>query len=133
VDRAPELEHVKTVGDIFGVLSLLYNQPGPFTVKAHSECVLWAVTRRKFHELTTNETKRRVARKIRLLEGVPLIYDNLEQSIIVQLADSMEFKEYEPGAVVIKVSFYLLKMVITNVLEGWGRTKTSLYSRGWYS
>jgi serine/threonine protein kinase/CRP-like cAMP-binding protein len=112
VDRPPELEQVKTIDDIFGVLSLLYNQPGPFTIKAHTECMLWAITRRKFHELTTNQTKRRVARKIRLLEGVPLIADNLDQSILVQLADSMEFKEYESGQEIVKKGEALKKVII---------------------
>ncbi|KAH9255543.1 hypothetical protein BASA81_006373 [Batrachochytrium salamandrivorans] len=113
VDRPPELEHIKTVGDLFGVLSLLYNQPGPFTITAHTEnLVLWAITRRKFHELTTNQTKRRVAKKVRLLEGVPLIADNLEQNLIVQLADSMEYVELEHGQTVVKRGEALTKVYI---------------------
>lgn len=116
VDRPPELEIERKAGDTFGVLSLIYNQPAPFMIKTHTDCRLWALPSRKFHELTTSETKRRIARKVRLLDRVPLISNNIDMDAVEELAESMEYKDFQREEVVLKRDD-LLKQVFV-VAEG---------------
>jgi CRP-like cAMP-binding protein len=74
VDRPPELEHCKRAGECFGVWSVLYSQPGPFTMRTHEEDVsLWVLPRSKFLELITGEQRRLLGKKARLLEKVWLL------------------------------------------------------------
>ncbi len=101
VNKPPEFVEEKKPGDVFGALTLLYNQPGPFTVKALRESILWALPRTKFHDLSAQAAKKRAGRKIRLLESVPLIADNLDRTIMLELADAMDTKIYNSGEYII--------------------------------
>jgi len=101
VNKPPEFVEEKKPGDFFGALTLLYNQPGPFTVKALRESILWALPRTKFHDISAQASKKRAGRKIRLLESVPLIADNLERTSILELADVMDSVMFNAGEFII--------------------------------
>ena len=111
--RPMELESTKDKkGDSFGVHSIVYNQPGIFTCKTLADSTLWVLPRQKLHELTTKEARKRLAKRMNLLERIPLLADNLDNSMIDQLADSMEFEEYKQNSVIVRKGDTLHRVII---------------------
>ncbi|KAH9259238.1 hypothetical protein BASA81_002281 [Batrachochytrium salamandrivorans] len=125
-----ELEYVKKRGDCFFVHSLLYHQPGPFTITTHVECKLWALSLKQFNDFMTLQTKKVVVRKLKLLEGVPLLANSLEFETIVQLADCLEFQEMRKGDWLVREGDLVKKLYVLDEGEVSIGTNTQPLVRG---
>ncbi|GLJ29416.1 hypothetical protein SUGI_0579950 [Cryptomeria japonica] len=93
-------------GDSFGELALLYNAPRAATIKALSDCVLWAVDRNTFQTIVMSTTMVKRDLYEQFLQDVPLLetLDRHERSAIADvLVDEYFVKgediivEAEPG------------------------------------
>lgn len=125
-----ELEYVKKRGDCFFVHSLLYHQPGPFTITTHVECKMWALSLKQFNDFMTLQTKKVVVRKLKLLEGVPLLANSLEFETIVQLADCLEFQEMRKGDWLVREGDLVKKLYVVDEGEVSIGTNTQPLVRG---
>jgi cAMP-dependent protein kinase regulator len=125
--KTEEPKHVKTYnpGEAFGELALLYNAPRAASIKAVTECVLFALDRETFNNIVKDaEVKRRerfetILSKIELLETI----DPYERS---KIADVTIIEKYKNGDYVIREGetgdkFYFIEegtAVATKVLAG---------------
>eukprot|EP00218_Dolichomastix_sp_CCMP3274_P012079 CAMPEP_0170146100 /NCGR_PEP_ID=MMETSP0033_2-20121228/28175_1 /TAXON_ID=195969 /ORGANISM="Dolichomastix tenuilepis, Strain CCMP3274" /LENGTH=321 /DNA_ID=CAMNT_0010382779 /DNA_START=94 /DNA_END=1059 /DNA_ORIENTATION=+ len=126
--------HKYNSGDSFGELALMYNAPRAATVKAASECVVWAMDRQTFRSVLLDSAHRKRTLYEQFLEDVPLL-KSLEPSERAAIADVLEPCYFEEGEDIIKQgepgeTFYILE-------EGSVAAKSSgielmKYSRGDY-
>eukprot|EP00249_Psilotum_nudum_P013281 c24256_g1_i5 orf=316-1020(-) len=110
-----EQEMVKqySAGDSFGELALLYDAPRAATVKASTDCTLWAMDRMTFRTILMHTTSEKRKLYEKFLEDVPLLktLDKYERSAI---ADVLEHEYFEPGQDIVVEGqpgdkFYLLE------------------------
>ncbi|XP_024358631.1 cAMP-dependent protein kinase regulatory subunit isoform X2 [Physcomitrium patens] len=89
-----------SAGDSFGELALLYNAPRAATVKATTDCILWAMDRGTFQQILMTSTSQKRNLYEEFLASVPLLktLDAYERSAI---ADVLEPEYYNPGQSII--------------------------------
>ena len=121
----PKLLKVYNPGEFFGELALLYNAPRAASIKAITDCVLFALDRETFNNIVKEfEVKRRerfeqIMSKVEILESM----DPYERSRIADVAIPVKFKK---GDYVIRQGdigdkFYFIESgtaVATKVLAG---------------
>eukprot|EP01018_Ginkgo_biloba_P001311 Gb_24658 [translate_table: standard] len=95
-DEEPTMVKRYSTGDSFGELALLYDAPRAATVKAISNCVLWAVDRITFRTIIMNTTMEKRDLYENFLQDVPLLktLDRYERSAI---ADVLEAEYFDQG------------------------------------
>lgn len=91
-----ELVKVYEKGESFGELALMYNTPRKATIRARSDCVLWALDRVAFKSLLMNTTNDKHRRYEGLLRKVPLL-EPLHRSEISKIADALVIKHFHDG------------------------------------
>lgn len=110
--EAEMLKHYAS-GDSFGELALLYNAPRAATIKATTNCTLWAMDRITFRAILLHTTSNKRKLYENFLEDVPLLksLDKYERSAI---ADVLETEYFEAGQNIVVEGqagdkFYLLE------------------------
>lgn len=78
----------------FGELALLYEQPSAVTVRAVTDGVLWAVSRKEFHEITKQSSQKQQQQKLTYLNTVDVVREILSDEDKVALADAMEYATF---------------------------------------
>ena len=76
----------------FGEMALLYEHPSTVSVKAVRDSVLWAISRKQFHEITMQSSTRQQEIRLRKLHTIEMVNEMLTEKDIVALADAMETK-----------------------------------------
>lgn len=76
----------------FGEMALLFEHPSTVTVKAVRDGVLWALSRKQFHEITVQSGTRQQEAKMRKLHTIEMVNEMLTEKEVVALADAMETK-----------------------------------------
>lgn len=103
----------KPAGSFFGELSLLYEQHAAFTVSSGEDGgVLWAVSRRQFHDITVASASRQQNQKFEYLKAVTLFQSVLEEREIATLADAIESQEYKEGEIILEAGTPVKKILI---------------------
>lgn len=75
VERDSVAKHVatRTVGESFGELALMYNSVRSATVRARTDCKLWAVERYMFRKILIRVCEEKLKEYERFLKHVPLL------------------------------------------------------------
>ncbi|KAH9555843.1 hypothetical protein CY35_08G137400 [Sphagnum magellanicum] len=96
----PEMVKTYSAGDSFGELALLYDAPRAATVKASTDCIVWAMDRGTFRSILMTSTNEKRQLYEEFLENVPLLQslDKYERSAI---ADVLEAEYFDAGKVII--------------------------------
>jgi len=97
----PAKVHEYGVGGSFGELALMYNAPRAATVKAASECTLFAVDRVTFKFILMDTTVKQRNLYNGFLSNVSILSTLTEYERMI-IADALEPQEYDDGAVIIK-------------------------------
>lgn len=88
-------------GGSFGELALIYGSPRAATVKATSDCILWAVERGDYRRIMMDTTMQKRELYEKFLTKVPILSE-LTQYERLTVADALEPVEYKEGEAVVK-------------------------------
>ncbi|KAL2610561.1 hypothetical protein R1flu_029134 [Riccia fluitans] len=91
--KRPEKVKQYSSGETFGELALLHNAPRAATVKASTDCVLWAVDRSTFRAIIMTTTRHKREMYESFLKEVPLLksLNNYERATIADVLEPEYF------------------------------------------
>jgi len=100
-------------GNVFGELAILYNCKRTATVKAASDCKLWAIERQCFQTIMMRTGLIRQAEHSAFLKSVPS-FTNLQEEILIKIADVLEENTYKNGEYIVRQgaagdTFFIIK------------------------
>lgn len=88
-------------GKVFGELAILYNCTRTATVRALTDCRLWAIERQCFQTIMMRTGLVKQAEYSDFLKSVPT-FRRLKEETIVKIADALEETSYNPGDYIIR-------------------------------
>lgn len=88
-------------GASFGELALLYMQPRAASIKATSDCTLWALDRVTFRSILVETNFHRRVMLEHFLKQVPLL-QHLREADLLRVMDAIEIQTYKDGEVVVR-------------------------------
>ena len=109
-------------GESFGELALMYDSPRAATIKAESECSLWAVDRRKFRHIVAHTSVNELKHRCEFLARTPLL-SKLSRAELNKVASVLIPKDWEEDSVIVQQGdhgdrFYIVESGECEVLLG---------------
>ncbi|XP_033608588.1 cGMP-dependent protein kinase, isozyme 2 forms cD4/T1/T3A/T3B isoform X3 [Cryptotermes secundus] len=103
VEVSRENKYLSTLapGKVFGELAILYNCKRTATIKAATDCKLWAIERQCFQTIMMRTGLIRQAEYTDFLKSVP-IFKNLPEETLTKISDVLEETFYAPGDYIIR-------------------------------
>ncbi|KAJ9591965.1 hypothetical protein L9F63_001477, partial [Diploptera punctata] len=103
VEVSRESKYLSTLapGKVFGELAILYNCKRTATIKAGSDCKLWAIERQCFQTIMMRTGLIRQAEYTDFLKSVP-IFKNLPEETLIKISDVLEETFYNEGDYIIR-------------------------------
>lgn len=89
------------IGKVFGELAILYNCTRTATVKALTDCTLWAIERQCFQTIMMRTALVRQAEYTDFLKSVPT-FRKLNEETLIKIADVLEETTYNQGDYIIR-------------------------------
>jgi len=105
VSREGNFLSVLPPGKVFGELAILYNCKRTATIKAASDCKLWAIERQCFQTIMMRTGLIRQAEHTAFLKSVPT-FVNLPEDTLIKIADVLEETSYKPGEYIVRQGAY---------------------------
>ncbi|CCD22431.1 cAMP-dependent protein kinase regulatory subunit BCY1 NDAI_0A02730 [Naumovozyma dairenensis CBS 421] len=123
-------------GSSFGELALMYNAPRAATVKALTDCHLWALDRLTFRKILLGSSFKKRVMYDELLKSMPIL-QSLTTYDRAKLADALDTHIYEAGEVIIKEgdtgeNFYLIEYGECTVTKEGKGLLTTLKDRDYF-
>jgi len=101
VSREGKFLSVMSAGKLFGELAILYNCQRTATIKAATDCKLWAIERQCFQTIMMRTAMLRQTEYTTFLKSVPT-FVNLPEETLIKIADVMEETTYKEGEYIIR-------------------------------
>ncbi|XP_046405262.1 cGMP-dependent protein kinase, isozyme 2 forms cD4/T1/T3A/T3B isoform X1 [Ischnura elegans] len=101
VSRDGKLLSTLSPGKVFGELAILYNCKRTATIKAATDCKLWAIERQCFQTIMMRTGLMRQAEYTDFLKSVP-IFKNLPEDTLIKISDVLEETYYNEGDYIIR-------------------------------
>lgn len=103
VEVSRENKYLSTLapGKVFGELAILYNCKRTATIKAASDCKLWAIERQCFQTIMMRTGLIRQAEYNDFLKSVP-IFKDLPEETLIKISDVLEETFYKEGDYIIR-------------------------------
>nr|XP_024214758.1 cGMP-dependent protein kinase, isozyme 2 forms cD4/T1/T3A/T3B isoform X2 [Halyomorpha halys] len=103
VEVSRENKYLSTLapGKVFGELAILYNCKRTATIKAATDCKLWAIERQCFQTIMMRTGLIRQAEYTDFLKSVP-IFKNLPEETLIKISDVLEETYYNEGDYIIR-------------------------------
>ncbi|XP_018915729.1 cGMP-dependent protein kinase, isozyme 2 forms cD4/T1/T3A/T3B isoform X3 [Bemisia tabaci] len=103
VEVSREDKYLSTIapGKVFGELAILYNCKRTATIKAATDCKLWAIERQCFQTIMMRTGLIRQAEYTDFLKSVPLFKD-LPEETLIKISDVLEETFYNDGDYIIR-------------------------------
>lgn len=101
VSREGKFLSVMPSGKLFGELAILYNCQRTATIKAATDCKLWAIERQCFQTIMMRSAMIRQSEYTSFLKSVPS-FANLQEDTLIKIADVMEETAYKEGEYIIR-------------------------------
>ncbi|XP_046969376.1 cGMP-dependent protein kinase, isozyme 2 forms cD4/T1/T3A/T3B isoform X3 [Vanessa cardui] len=103
VEVSRENKYLSTMapGKVFGELAILYNCKRTATIKAATDCRLWAIERQCFQTIMMRTGLIRQAEYTDFLKSVP-IFKNLSEDTLIKISDVLEETHYQNGDYIIR-------------------------------
>merc|ERR1719295_1980825 len=101
VSREGKFLSVMSAGKLFGELAILYNCQRTATIKAATDCKLWAIERQCFQTIMMRSAMVRQSEYTTFLKSVPT-FVNLPEETLIKIADVMEETSYQNGDYIIR-------------------------------
>lgn len=99
-------------GESFGELALLYNAPRAASIKAKTNCILWALDRGTFNNIVKEAAIKKRNKYEETIKKVP-IFETVDSYELGQICDALKSEKCEKGKLIIKEGeqgdkFYIL-------------------------
>lgn len=103
VEVSRENKYLSTLapGKVLGELAILYNCKRTATIKAATDCKLWAIERQCFQTIMMRTGLIRQAEYTDFLKSVP-IFKNLPEDTLIKISDVLEETFYSEGDYIIR-------------------------------
>ncbi|KAJ8969232.1 hypothetical protein NQ317_002188 [Molorchus minor] len=101
VSRENKFLSTLTPGKVLGELAILYNCQRTATIKAATDCKLWAIERQCFQTIMMRTGLIRQAEYTDFLKSVP-IFKNLPEDTLIKISDVLEETHYAHGDYIIR-------------------------------
>ncbi|XP_071438943.1 cGMP-dependent protein kinase, isozyme 2 forms cD4/T1/T3A/T3B isoform X1 [Hetaerina americana] len=101
VSRDGKLLSTLSPGKVLGELAILYNCKRTATIKAATDCKLWAIERQCFQTIMMRTGLIRQAEYTDFLKSVP-IFKNLPEDTLIKISDVLEETYYNEGDYIIR-------------------------------
>jgi cGMP-dependent protein kinase len=101
VSREDKFLSVMSAGKLFGELAILYNCQRTATIKAATDCKLWAIERQCFQTIMMRTAMVKQSEYTAFLKSVPT-FVNLPEETLIKIADVMEETTYKEGEYIIR-------------------------------
>merc|ERR1719392_251546 len=101
VSREGKFLSVMSAGKLFGELAILYNCQRIATIKAATDCKLWAIERQCFQTIMMRTGLIKQTEYTAFLKSVPT-FVNLPEETLIKIADVLEEYSYKEGEYIIR-------------------------------
>merc|ERR1740131_302727 len=101
VSKQGKMLSIMSAGKLFGELAILYNCERTATVKASSDCKLWAIERACFQTIMMRTGLIKQTEYTAFLKSVPT-FINLPEETLIKIADVLEEYSYKEGEYIIR-------------------------------
>jgi len=101
VSREGKFLSVMAAGKLFGELAILYNCQRTATIKAATDCKLWAIERQCFQTIMMRTGLIKQTEYTAFLKSVPT-FVNLPEETLIKIADVLEEYSYKEGEYIIR-------------------------------
>ncbi|XP_049876468.1 cGMP-dependent protein kinase, isozyme 2 forms cD4/T1/T3A/T3B isoform X3 [Pectinophora gossypiella] len=103
VEVSRENKYLSTMapGKVFGELAILYNCKRTATIKAATDCRLWAIERQCFQTIMMRTGLIRQAEYTDFLKSVP-IFKDLPEDTLIKISDVLEETHYQNGDYIVR-------------------------------
>lgn len=101
VSREGKFLKIESPGKVFGELAILYNCKRTATIKAATDCKLWAIERQCFQTIMMRTGLKRQADYTRFLKSVPT-FEKMPDDTLIKIADVLEETSYRVGEYIVR-------------------------------